>query len=295
MTCSDYEVEAQPRLDPGTPLRSTRKTIYTLDVSPDGKSRYAPEISELTFPLLKGYAAKIGADFCVITERKRPEWPITIEKFQVAELAKQRSDEWAIFFDCDTLISPEFFDVTAHIPKDTVAHNGRDMSTVRFTPDKYFMRDGRFYGSCTWCVIASEWCVEDLWRLPDLTPAQAWDNIHITIDEYNSGNCKTEHLIDDYTLSRNIARFGLKSTTLMDICGNLGWKQPDGRGFNNFLFHLYTLTNQEKLSRMLNVLATPKGMLIPNPQNPQAPPLGQGWGLMDPAQAVELRKKWGVR
>lgn len=281
-----------------TPLHAERpihKTIYTLNVSPDGLGTYAPEICELTYPLMKAYAAKIGADFQVIKARKRPEWPVTIEKFQVAELARERGDDWSIFFDSDTLISPEFFDVTEHMTKDTIAHNGNDMSHVRFRADKYFRRDGRWFGSCTWCVIASDLCVEDLWTLPRQTPEEAFSNISITIGEHNSGQCKTEHLIDDYTLSRNISRFGLKTTTLNDICGKLGWRAQDGRGINPHLWHIYTHTEKEKLSRMLGVLSTPKDMPIPNPVHPQAPPLGVGWGLMDPETANEMRKRWSVR
>ena len=266
-----------------------RKSVYTLVVD-----NYAPQIQELTFPLLRGYAEKIGADFEVITERKRPDWPITIEKFQVAEYAAKNGDDWSIFFDADTLVSPEFFDPTDHMGKDTVAHNGKDMSGVRWTTDKYFKRDNRWFGSCTWCVIASDWTVEDLWRYPDLSPQHAFDNIHPTIQEHNGGNCDRTHLIDDYTLSRNIARFGLKATTLVDICGSLGWKQPDGRGFNPFLWHKYSMPQDQKIREMLLILSTPQGAPIPNPLNPQAPPIGIGWGLMDPAYAADYRKRWNL-
>lgn len=275
--------------------RPIRKTLYTLCVND-----YAPRIRELTFPLMKAYAAKIGADFHVITERKRPEWPVTIEKFAVAELARERGDEWAIFFDADTLISPEMFDVCEQLPRDTVCHNGSDFAGVRWSYDNYFRRDGRNLGSCTWCVIASDWTVEDLWRLPEDSPEETFERIHITVGEHNSGQCSRQHLIDDYTLSRNIARFGLKATTIVDICAKIGYKTPDGRGNNPFLWHLYTITEEEKLSRMLAVLSTPQGFAIPHPQNPEMkqgghPPVGVGWGLMDPAAANHLRKAWGVR
>ncbi len=54
--------------------------------------------------------------------------------------------------------------------------------------------------------MASNWCL-DLWRpLDDLTFEEAVQNINITIGERNSGFCTADHLIDDYTLSRNIAR-----------------------------------------------------------------------------------------
>jgi hypothetical protein len=297
LSCSELPDESwlTPKEPVSTWPRPIRKTIYTLDVAPDGAGSYDPQITTLTYPLLKAYAEKIGADFHVITERKRPEWPITIEKFQVAELAKQRGDDWSIFVDADTLISPEMFDITEHMPKNTVAHNGNDMANVRWKYDHYFRRDGRNFGSCTWLVVASDWCVEDLWQLPGMLPEQAYANINLTIQEHNSGCCQTEHLIDDYTLSRNIARFGLKTTTVTEICGRLAWKTPDGRAFSPFLWHIYNCTRELKLSRMLMVLSTPNGHIIPDPSNPNAPPIGVGWGLMLPEKADELRKKWGVR
>ncbi len=291
LTCSDY---AEPVELPAWP-RPIRKTLYTLNVSPDGKGTYDPEICHLTYPLLKNYAEKIGAEFHVITERKRPEWPVTIEKFQVAELAKQRGDDWSIFVDADTLISPEMFDITEHMPQNTVAHNGSDMANVRWKYDHYFRRDGRNFGSCTWLVAASSWCVEDLWQLPMQKPEEAYANINLTIQEHNSGHCETEHLIDDYTLSRNIARYGLKTTTVTEICGRLAWKTPDGRAFSPFLWHIYNTDRMTKLSRMLMVLSTPNGQVIQDPAGPNLPPIGIGWGLMDGEKAAELRKKWGVR
>lgn len=264
------------------------KTIYTLKVND-----YAPRIRELTYPLIKRYAEKIGAEFVEITERKWPEWPITIEKFQVAELAKERHDDWSIFIDADTLVNPEFLDPTMLMAKDTVAHNGKDVAGVRWASDEYFMRDRRWFSSCTWLVIASDWTVEDLWMRPTLTPEEAFKRINITIGEHNSGQCHREHLIDDYTLSRNIARFGLKATTILELYGPLGWKNPDGRPFNPHLWHLYSISEEAKLSRMLDVLSTPNGMVLIDEATKQ--PRDIGWGLMDPGMANDLRKKWGIR
>lgn len=290
-----------------------RKTIYTLNVGD-----YEPRIRELTYPLIHAWADKIGADFVQITERKRPNWAVTIEKFQVAELAKERGDEWSLFIDADTLINPEMFDITEHLDRDTVAHNGKDMAGIRWTYDNYFRRDGRNIGSCTWFVIASSWTVEDLWRLPELTPEEALKNIHITIQEHNGGHCQAEHLIDDYTLSRNIARFGLKFDTISEVCGRLGWKQPDGRGFSPFLWHKYSMPNDQKVHEMLGILCSPNaspampfgipGEAVNGPGGqplfrttkqsvygrPGAivPPVGMGWGIMEQEAALEYAKKW---
>lgn len=297
-----------------------KKTIYTLCVND-----YAPEIRELTFPFLKHYAAKIGADFHVITERKYPKMPVTFEKFQVAELANQRGDDWSIFFDADTLIDPEMFDVTNHLSRDTVAHNGSDFSGIRWSWDKYMKRDGRGIGSCTWCVIASDWTVEDLWARPwftdhknyatsdieDLLKREVLSNIHITVGEHNSGHCQREHLIDDYLLSRNIARFGLKFTTVADICGTLGMRGAQGQKVSPWLWHIYQTPNDIKVKRMLAVLSTQreqpafeeKGQVGDAGGRPVCKTAdgriieacGRGWGLMSVEKANEFRHKWGIK
>lgn len=296
-------------------MANPRKTIYTLDVD-----NYEPRIKELTYPLLNNYAVKIGAELEHITTRTHSTaWPVTIEKFQVAPRARSNKDDWSIFLDADTLVSPEMFDPTEHMHMDTVAHNGRDMVGTRWTYDEYFRRDGRHISSCTWCVISSSWCTQDLWRLPDLTPEETYDRINITVQEHNSGNCKREHLIDDYTLSRNIARFGLKFTTITDICAGLGWKGPDGRGHSAFLWHVYTKTTEQKIHDMLGVLSTPQntpafpfgipGELVQGPQGPMLKtskqsvygpagkllgPCGAGWALVEPSYAADCLKRWGM-
>lgn len=292
-----------------------KKTLYTVNIGD-----YEPRIRALTYPLMKGWCKKHGYEFVEITERKRPDWPATIEKFQVAELAEKRGDDWAVFFDADTLINPEFFDPTENLHKNTVAHNGSDYANVRWTYDNYFRRDGRNWGSCTWCVIASDWTVGDLWQLPDRPKEEVLKNIHITIGEHNSGECKTEHLIDDYTLSRNIARYGLKAKTLMDVCAEIGMRTPDGKGVNQYLWHIYNTTNTKKLHQMLGMLSTPQGSLafpfgIPGEivQGPNGiphlrtavqseygnpgtmiGPIGNGWALMTPEMAAHQAKEWGL-
>jgi hypothetical protein len=284
----------------------SRKTLYTLVVND-----YAPEITALTFPLMKHYAAKIGADFHVITERKYPDWPITFEKFQVGELALERNDEWSIFFDADTLIDPEMYDVTNHIGKDTVFHNGKDFNGVRWKWDRYMRRDARGIGSCTWCVGASEWTVEDLWMKPTISLEEILSNIHITVAEHNSGECHTEHLIDDYLLSRNIARFGLKFKTIMDVCGDIGVRGPQGQLVSPWLWHIYQTPNDVKLRRMLAVMSTqrehpafeervqvqesPNGPVGKTSDGRMIGPCGRGWGIMSKDQADEFRAKWSVK
>lgn len=222
--------------------KAVKKTIFTLNID-----NYAPEIIDLTYPLLKHYARKIGADFYTITERKYPDYPPVYEKLQIFDLAQQMENDWNIYIDSDALIHPDFMDMTNYIPRDTVAHNGVDHAGNRWRYDRYFRRDGRNIGSCNWFTIASDLCI-DLWRpLDDITYAEALTNIFPTVMESTTLVAK-EHLIDDYTLSRNIAKYGLKFTTFVEIVQKLGF--PD----NVFLWHQYTMPIDEKVETIKKVL-----------------------------------------
>lgn len=280
-----------------------RKVVYTLDIGD-----YQPAIKALTFPLMQAFAEKIGAEFHPITERKFPDWPIVYEKLQIFELAKGEgwkhkassdcghdddvyAPDWNIFFDADALISPEMFDPTCFLSKDTVCFNGKDMANIRWKYDQHFRRDGRNIGACNWFACASDWCL-DLWRpLEDLTLEEAIENIHITIQEHNSGMFQDNHLIDDYTLSRNIARFGLKHNTLMDICGTMGIRDQFGRGVNPFLWHAYSCSEEEKINRMLSLLSTPSNQ----PAEAGGGRQWSGWNLMSPGEVIEFKRSWGLK
>jgi hypothetical protein len=221
--------------------KAIKKTIYTLNIN-----NYAPEILDITFPLLKRYAKKIGADIHTIKERKFPQWPLTYEKLQIYDLAQEMENDWNIYIDSDTLIHPETIDFTQYISKDTVAHNGSDMAAIRWKYDRFFLRDGRNIGSCTWMVMASDWCIDIFRPLDDLTIEEALSNIHPTVEELNTV-ITTDHLIDDYTMSRNIAKYGLKFTTLVDVQN----KVIPG---SNFFWHIYTVPKDEKIKQMKEIV-----------------------------------------
>ncbi len=213
-----------------------RKTFYTLNIN-----GYDREITEITYPLMKHYCEKIGAKFHVIDQRRFPNAPVTYEKLQIFQLMKDNGDDWAYFMDSDCLIHPDMFDPTNHVGKDKVLHNGVDMAGHRWKYDRYFLRDGRHIGSCNWFAIASDWCV-DLWHpLDDISFEEAVANIYPTVNELNTV-VDAQHLIDDYTLSRNIAKYGLKVATVMDILKVIGYGPDVG-----FLWHHYTEPNEQKL------------------------------------------------
>ena len=83
-----------------------KKTIFTVNVD-----NFAPEVTEITFPYIKAYAHKIGAEFFEITARKNPDKPPAYEKFQIYDLGRLMRNDWNIFFDADTLIHPDYPDI----------------------------------------------------------------------------------------------------------------------------------------------------------------------------------------
>jgi|WetSurMetagenome_2_1015567.scaffolds.fasta_scaffold109175_2 hypothetical protein len=254
--------------------KSQKKTIFTLNLN-----GYAPEITDLTYPLIEAYARKIGAEFHIITERKFPEWPLTYEKFQIYELAQQMNNDWNIYIDSDALVHPDTPDVTLILPRDTVAHFGKDFSPVRWKEDRFFRRDGRHIGSGNWLAVGSDLCI-DLWKpLDDLTPQEAIANINPTVAERRSAIIERSHLIDDYVCSRNIAKYGLKCQTLKDVLAGHGFK--DGGGF---FYHHYLFTVPQKVIELKKVL--------------------RGWGIVElmgyqfeetPIDCAEKIKGWMSR
>lgn len=218
------------------------KTIYTLDV--DG---YAPEVTCLTRPFLKLYAGKIDAEIYVIDQRRSPAWPVTYEKFQIFDLARDRRDDWSIYVDGDALIHPETPDYTEIVGRDTVVQHGRDFAGVRWRTDDYFRRDGRHWSTCNWFAQASSWC-RDIWQpLTDMTLGQALQNIYPTPHEIDCG-IYSEHLIDEYVMSRNIARYGIKTDTVLEI------NKRHGMANAPFFFHQYTFTTADKIKLLRNAI-----------------------------------------
>ena len=222
--------------------KKIKKTIFTLNID-----NYEEKITELTYPFLKRYAKKIDADFYIISERKFPDYPPVYEKLQIYKLAQEMENDWNIYIDSDALVHPDFFDITNHLQKDTVAHNGVDMAGNRWKYDRFFRRDGRHLSSCNWFSIASDWCI-DLWKpLDDLTLEEATENITPIVSEVVSGLIPASHLIDDYVLSRNIAKFGLKFTTINQIVKDIG-------DTGNYLWHQYLLSSEDKIMQMKEIL-----------------------------------------
>ena len=218
-----------------------KKTVYTLNID-----NFAPEICALTYPLIRFWADKIGADFHIIMNRKFPDYPVIYEKMQIYELGQLHKNDWNIYIDSDALVHPETLDWTAYLKKNEVCHISSDFANIRWRYDKYFLRDGRNIGSCNWNTIASDWCI-DLWKPLDISAEEAISNIFPTVHELNTVIIK-EHLIDDYALSRNIARYGLTFKPQVDILKEVKMDASE------FYWHIYTEDIPTKVTKMKEVL-----------------------------------------
>ncbi len=216
------------------------KAVWTLNVD-----HYTPEITALTHPFLRKYADKIGAEFRVINERHWPAYDVMYEKLQLHEAGKQY--DWNLYIDSDAVVHPDMMDMTEVLSKDTVLHNGVDYAACRYDYDQYFRRDGRHIAACNWFTVVSDWCL-DLWRpLDDLSYEEAISRIH-PIRLEDKTNIPARHLIDDFVISRNIARFGLKHTTFREMLRKIGLQD------SGFLWHEYLLTNEQKLKMIKQVV-----------------------------------------
>ena len=172
------------------------KCIHVVNVN-----NYLPELTKYTLPNLEAFADKIGADFKVITERKFPEFPATYEKLQIHEIGKKY--EWNILVDADAQFFPGMFDPTMVTPFDHVGYFMGFDASLLFEPDEYFARDGRKLGIST-CFMCVHRACHDVWTPLDTD----WETAR--------SKTKREFIIDEYCVSRNVARFGLKVTGMLE-------------------------------------------------------------------------------
>jgi hypothetical protein len=219
-----------------------KKIIYTLNIN-----NYAPELRALTRPHLEFYAKRIGAEIIDITERKYPHMPVVYEKLQIYDLAQKYRADWNIYIDSDCLIHPETIDFTNFLDKSTVFQVGSDMAAIRWRYDKYFLRDGRNIGTCNWFTIFSDWCIDLYKPLEDMELDEVMQYMYPTVIERTTV-VDTAHLIDDFVLSRNVARYGLKYQNLKELLEKIGLPNA------NFFWHEYLITTQEKVAKAKEVI-----------------------------------------
>jgi hypothetical protein len=213
-----------------------KKALVTLDI------KYNKNITNITYPYMREYAKKIGAEFIIISKRKFPHLSANMEKFQLYEISKDY--DWTIFIDADALVHPNCPDLTEIYRKDYVVFNRCDYYPFRFKHNNYVRRDGRNLGATTWICAFSDWN-RHLWK-PHEDPNQFLDQINPMDLEKNFGYTSS-HILDDYIVSRNIAKYGLKVETFCDMI------PKDTMGEINYWFtHNFCISEEEKLSSLKN-------------------------------------------
>ena len=185
-----------------------RKLIHVVNIND-----FFPELFALTYPTIRSYAERNGYMINMITERKFPDYPINYEKLQVYEDGKNA--EVNILCDADMLIHPEFPDVTEFLKRDSIAFNDNYNISWKYHVDRirYFMRDGRDVGIATNFVVSSDW-THDVWKPLPLSQKDIED---LAKKEATEGdNDPTQrgwgHYADEFALSYNMAKYGLKYT-----------------------------------------------------------------------------------
>ena len=192
-----------------------KKIIHILNID-----NFFPELFELCFPTVERYAKKHGYQINLITERKFPDWHINYEKMQVFEDGKDADVN--VLMDADVLIHPMMKDFAFIVPPTHIGFNDNYFMRTKFRVlnkehELAFLRDQRNIGVASNLVVAhsSTHCVfEPL----DITPEQGKEICLIR-----------EGDIDEYTISLNLAKYGLK------YCG-ITWED----WMRNFLVHTGT-------------------------------------------------------
>jgi glycosyltransferase involved in cell wall biosynthesis len=290
-----------------------KKVVWTLALK-----GYPKEMTNLTFPWIREYARKINAEFRVIDERRLPLWPVTAEKMQIWDLGKE--NDWNVFIDADALISPELFDVTSMVAKDTVVYTGQDMSAMRFRPNLWTIRDARYLGACSWFWAISDQTI-DMIRKPDKDWFHAIgkpesdkeeDLVRALVGEIFPTNGERtaniamggqpitpDKLIEDYIFSTNIGRYGLKHVTIEGhIKPRFGradqmWWHPYALR-NGFYWHQYTMPIDQKVVTCLGVMEQ-WGMLTDEIRQEYAPYLKKLQSAQeDQARALQAAMQAGL-
>ncbi len=158
---------------------------------------FFPELWKLTFPTIKAYADRIGADLNVITKRMF-ELHINFEKMQVYYDGMEYDANFLV--DADVLIHRDFPDFTTIVPQHHVAFNDNYNASIKFNIENeiHFQRDGRDIGIASNAVVTYK-STHDLW-IPNFSNRFMQQEV-----------CKVrEGDIDEYNLSLNLAKYGLK-------------------------------------------------------------------------------------
>ena len=166
-------------------------------------NNYRPDLCEYTIPNLSAYAQRIGADFIKITDRKFPAWHPAYEKLQAYEIAADYDK--TLLIDADIALHPNLPDLTEPL----AMHNSGSWMQYPITSptltlwdtksDPYFLRDGRNIGVVS-SLVGCTRLTRDIFKpLPkDANPEEI------------QGRLYRVAIVDEYTMSLNVAKYGLK-------------------------------------------------------------------------------------
>ena len=189
-----------------------KKAIFVLDIN------YDKRITDLTYPLIKEYARKIEAELIIINRRRFSSWPVECEKFQIYDYKDQY--DWYFYIDLDALIHPDTPDFTELIPEDEVFFAVAQTCISFFKLDDNFRRDGRFIDAGNWFNLCSNLTI-DLWNPDfDYIPVEVESRINLLERDKKAG-ITNRHLADEFLVSNNIAKYGLKLEILSDVLNKL--------------------------------------------------------------------------
>ena len=221
-----------------------RKLIHVVNIND-----FFPELFALTYPTIRSYAERNGYMINMITERKFPDYPINYEKMQVYEDGKDA--EVNILCDADMLIHPQFPDVTEFLKRDSIAFNDNYNISWKYHVDRirYFMRDGRDVGIATNFVVSSDW-THDVWEPLSLSQKDIEDLAKKeNTDTGGADGRGWGHYADEFALSYNMAKYGLKYTGVTWEDWMRPWLIHTGTGDKNEALQMARQT-LEKWSRL---------------------------------------------
>ena len=221
-----------------------RKLIHVVNIND-----FFPDLFALTYPTIRSYAERNGYMINMITERKFPDYPINYEKMQVYEDGKDA--EVNILCDADMLIHPQFPDVTEFLKRDSIAFNDNYNISWKYHVDRirYFMRDGRDVGIATNFVVSSDW-THDVWEPLSLSQKDIEDLAKKeNTDTGGADGRGWGHYADEFALSYNMAKYGLKYTGVTWEDWMRPWLIHTGTGDKNEALQIARQT-LEKWSRL---------------------------------------------
>ncbi len=167
---------------------------------------FFPELWKLTLPSIEAYADRFGYQLNIISKRKFPEWHINYEKMQVYE--DGMDCDVNLLVDADMLIHPQYPDILGLCPPNWVAVMDGYYASEKLLLNSDFLRDGRDVGIASNFVFSGA-LTHDLWKPLEITP-----------EEGKKITFVREGDIDEYCLSKNMARYGIK------YCGIIAHTNP---------------------------------------------------------------------